>query len=89
MHLACPAMMAFAALAMDCRPEEQKRLTVCPAVVSGKPELSASRRPMFRPCSASGIAQPQIRSSARAGSKPGFRSRMPRSTCVPKSAQPV
>ena len=33
---------------MVCRPEEQKRLTVTPAVVIGRPASSAAWRPMLR-----------------------------------------
>ncbi len=43
--------MWFAAIAMVCRPDEQKRLTDTPAVVFGMPASSAASRPMLRaPC---------------------------------------
>jgi hypothetical protein len=37
-------MMRCAAIAMACRPDEQKRLTVTPAVVTGSPARSAMPR---------------------------------------------
>ena len=39
--------MWFAAMAMDCRPDEQKRLIETPAVVTGMPASSAAWRPML------------------------------------------
>ena len=43
--------MWFAAIAMVCRPDEQKRFTDTPAVVFGMPASSAASRPMLRaPC---------------------------------------
>jgi hypothetical protein len=58
-----PAMICWLAVAMLCKPLEQKRLTVCPAVVTGIPARSATMRAMFMPCSASGKAQPSTMSS--------------------------
>jgi hypothetical protein len=57
-----PAMICWLAVAMLCKPLEQKRLTVCPAVVTGIPARSATMRAMFMPCSASGKAQPSTMS---------------------------
>ncbi len=37
----------FAAIAMVCRPEEQKRFTETPPVLFGSPASSAAWRPMF------------------------------------------
>ena len=56
---ACPVWMAAAAIAMVWRPLEQKRLTVTPPTLSGIPARRAARRATFRPCSASGMAQPR------------------------------
>ncbi len=43
--------MEFAAIAMVCRPLEQNRLTVTPAVVTGSPASSAAWRPILpAPC---------------------------------------
>ena len=37
----------FAAMAIDCSPEEQKRLTVVPGVVTGIPAITAAMRATF------------------------------------------
>jgi hypothetical protein len=50
-----PAMMRWAAVAMVCRPDEQKRLMVMPAVVTGQPPRSAIWRAMLAPVAPSGI----------------------------------
>jgi hypothetical protein len=39
--------MWLAAMAMVCRPDEQKRFTETPAVVTGMPASRAAWRPMF------------------------------------------
>src|SRR6185369_12549578 len=57
-----------AAIAMACRPEEQKRLTVVPPVVTGRPARSAIWRAMLPPVVPSGSAQPMRTSSTSAGS---------------------
>src|SRR3989475_8615471 len=59
-----------AASAMACMPEEQKRLTVMPAVVTGSPARSAAWRAMFWPVAPSGSAQPMTTSSTSPGSIP-------------------
>lgn len=56
-------MMRCAAVAMVCRPDEQKRLMVMPAVVTGQPARSAICRAMLLPVAPSGVAQPMITSS--------------------------
>src|SRR6266853_452202 len=61
-----PAMMRWDAMAMDCRPDEQNRFTVIPAVVTGSPARKAIWRAMFRPVAPSGLAQPMITSSTSA-----------------------
>src|SRR5580765_3478755 len=63
-------MMRWAAVAMVCRPEEQKRLMVMPEVVTGRPARSAFWRAMLAPVAPSGLAQPMITSSTEAGSMP-------------------
>src|SRR5258707_138403 len=63
-------MMRCDAVAMVCRPEEQKRLMVMPDAVMGRPALSAIWRAMFMPVAPSGLAQPMITSSTAAGSMP-------------------
>jgi hypothetical protein len=57
-------------MAMVCRPEEQKRLTVTPAAVTGRPARSAICRAMLEPVAPSGVAQPMMTSSTSAGSMP-------------------
>ena len=63
-------MMRWAAVAMVCRPDEQKRLMVMPDVVTGRPALSAIWRAMFMPVAPSGLAQPMMTSSTSAPSMP-------------------
>ena len=63
-------MMRCAAIAMVCRPLEQKRLTVTPPVVIGSPAASAIWRAMLLPVAPSGVAQPISTSSTAAGSMP-------------------
>jgi hypothetical protein len=65
-----PAMMRWAAVAMVCRPEEQKRLMVMPDTVTGQPAASAIWRAMLEPVAPSGVAQPMITSSTSAASIP-------------------
>ena len=71
-----------AAMAMACRPEEQKRLTVVPAVVTGNPARRAICRATFPPVVPSGRAQPMITSSTSPGSTPA-RSTAARTACAP------
>ncbi len=54
----CSVITCCAAIAMACRPEEQKRLIVVPPVVTGHPAQIAERRAMFMPVAPSGCAQP-------------------------------
>src|ERR671938_1599499 len=65
-----PVLILSAASAIDCSPEEQKRLIVIAEVSTGRPARIAAARVTFMPCSASGIAQPIITSSISALSKP-------------------
>src|SRR5712692_2017167 len=67
---ASPAMMRCAANAMVCRPDEQKRLTVTPGTVIGRPARIADRRAIFCPVARSGMAQPITTSSTSPGSTP-------------------
>src|SRR5437879_3195069 len=59
-----------AAIAIACRPDEQKRSTVVPAVVTGSPARSAAWRAMFWPVAPSGSSQPITTSSTSPGSIP-------------------
>ena len=47
------------------------RLTVAPPTVSGNPAIWVAMRPMLRPCSASGKAQPIMTSSIISKARPG------------------
>ncbi len=66
-------MMRSAPYAIACKPDEQKRLTVTADASTGMPARKLAMRATFRPCSASGIAQPRITSSMRARSSPSTR----------------
>ncbi len=66
-----PTRMRSAAMASAVTPEAQKRLTVTPPTVFGRPASSAPMRATFSPCSPSGIAQPTIASSISDVSRPG------------------
>ena len=59
--------MWFAAMAIVCRPEEQKRFTLVPAVVFGMPASSAARRAMF---GAAWALLPKMQSSTKSASTP-------------------
>src|SRR5256885_10329871 len=63
-----PVITRCAAMAMVWSPDEQKRLTVIPAVVTGQPARMAICRAMLRPVAPSGFAQPTMTSSISAGS---------------------
>src|SRR5690349_7605546 len=63
-------MMRWLAMAMVCRPEEQKRLTVAPDTVIGRSAISAIWRAMLAPVAPSGLAQPMSTSSMAPGSMP-------------------
>ena len=65
-----PMRIAPAAWWIDCIDEPQKRFTVAPATVSGRPAMKATSFATFSPCSPSGKAQPRTRSSIVAGSRP-------------------
>ena len=55
-----PLMMRSAAIAIACKPEEQKRLMVSAETSTGSPARSEAMRATFIPCSASGMAQPRM-----------------------------
>jgi hypothetical protein len=65
-----PAITRCAAIAIVCRPLEQKRLTVMPLVVIGRPARNAIWRAMLLPVAPSGVAQPMMTSSTSAASMP-------------------
>src|SRR5206468_6818314 len=64
-------MMWFAAIAIDCRPEEQNRFRVSPATDTGSPARIAATRAMLWPCDPCGWPQPMITSSTSLGSSCG------------------
>ena len=68
---ASPTRMRSAAICTADKPEAQKRLTVMPPTLLGRPASSAPMRAMFMPCSPSGMAQPTMASSMATGSSPG------------------
>jgi len=61
-------------------------LIVIAGTWSGIPAISAAVRATFIPCSASGIAQPMITSSTRAGSSPGTFDSAPRIEIAARSS---
>ena len=65
---ASPVRMRSAAIDTAFKPDEQKRFTVMPATLLGRPARRIPIRATFMPCSYSGIAQPTITSSIRVGS---------------------
>src|SRR5687768_15266788 len=75
-------MIRWAASAMVCSPEEQKRLTVMPGTLFGQPARTAIWRAMFQPVAPSGLAQPMITSSTSSASTLA-RSRAACTTCPP------
>ena len=62
-----PAMIRSDDCAIVCKPDEQKRLTVVPGMLSGSPAAIAATRATLKPCSPSGIAQPRTTSSISSG----------------------
>ena len=59
---ASPMPMAIepAAVWMACMAEPQKRFTVAPPTLRGRPASTPTMRPTFMPCSPSGKAQPMV-----------------------------
>jgi hypothetical protein len=86
MMSAKPAMIRSAAIAIDCRPEEQNRLIVIPGTESGSPAFRAHILATFIPCSPSGMAHPRMTSSTCPGSRFFTRSIAPRTAMVPRSS---
>src|SRR5208283_4765456 len=66
-----PFTIWYAANAIDCRPEEQKRLRVTPATEVGRPASRAETLAMLCPCGPWGCPQPRITSSTSRGSSWG------------------
>ena len=64
-----PLITRCDAIAIVCRPDEQKRLTVMPEVVTGQPARIAIWRAMLRPVAPSGLAHPMMTSSTSPGSR--------------------
>ena len=83
---ASPTRMRSAAIATADSPDAQKRFTVTPPTVLGRPASSAATRATFSPCWASGIAQPAIKSSMVAGSRPGTCATALRIACTRRSS---
>ena len=68
---ASPTRIRSAAICTALMPDAQKRLTVIPPTLCGKPANTAPIRAIFKPWEASGIAQPHIKSSIACGSSVG------------------
>src|SRR6266576_1964918 len=83
---ALPVLILSAAIAIDCNPEEQKRLIVIALVSTGRPARIAAARATFIPCSASGLAQPMITSSISDASRPGTRAMAALMAAAPMSS---
>jgi hypothetical protein len=66
-------MTRWAAIAIACNPDEQKRLIVTPAVVTGSPARSAAARAMLPPVVPSDSEPPRMTSSTSSGSTPARR----------------
>ena len=77
--------MRCAAIEVACKPEEQKRLTVVPATVTGQPARIAATRATLCPVAPSGSPQPKTTSSTSPGEIPA-RSMAARMTCAAMSA---
>ena len=71
MTSASPTRMRSAAICTADSPDAQKRFTVMPPTLRGKPASTAATRATLRPCGPSGMAQPQMTSSTACGSSPG------------------
>ena len=80
-----PIAIEPAAVWMACMAEPQKRFTVAPATLRGRPARTPTIRPTFMPCSPSGNAQPIVTSSIWPGSRPE-RSTRARTTWPPSSS---
>ena len=81
-----PARIRSQPMAIVCSPEEQKRLTVMPGTLDGKPAIRLTLRAMFSPWGPSGKAQPRMTSSASAGSKSPARLQASRTTALAMSS---
>jgi hypothetical protein len=81
-----PACTARPPVTMACSPLEQKRLMVCALTLFGSPARNTALRAMFRPCSASGMAQPSTTSCTSSLRKPGTRRTAAASTKPAKSS---
>jgi len=67
---AAPALIMWEAMMMALMPEAQRRLTVMPGTVSGKPASSQAMRATLRFSSPAPLALPKMTSSTRTGSMP-------------------
>ena len=67
-HSAIPALIFAVAIAIVSKPDAQYLFTVTPPILNGSPALKTTILPICIPCSASGIAFPQIKSSIFDGS---------------------
>src|SRR5258706_5425386 len=73
-------------MAIALSPDAQKRLTVDPGTLGGRPAMSATVRPTFWPCGPSGKPAPRMTSSISAGSTSGTRRSSSRTHCTAMSS---
>ena len=81
-----PLTIWYAASAIDCRPEEQKRLRVTPPVEVGSPASMAETLAILCPCGPWGCPQPRMTSSTSRGSSWGVLRSTSRMQCAASSS---
>ena len=85
----CPDAIWLDAMAMDCRPDEQKRLIVMPAVVIGSLDRTTAKRARLPSCSPVWLAAPTTTSSTSSGDTFGLRSKSASMQCASMSSERV
>ncbi len=83
---ASPHITCLAASITACKPDAQRRFTVFPATVTGKPASRAAMRATLRLSSPAWLASPAITSSIAFTSAPGFLSSSVLITCASRSS---
>src|SRR5260370_10062236 len=78
--------ISCAAIAMACKPEEQKRFTVVAATDAGNPARIADMRAMLAPCIPCGCAHPRMTSLTSAGSSAGVLRKTSFMQCAARSS---
>src|SRR5262245_38990249 len=85
----CPDAICCAAIAIDCRPDEQNRLIVSPAVVIGSLVNTTARRARLPSCSPTWLAAPTTTSSTSSGATFGLRESNASIRCASMSSERV